>query len=107
QRLLAHLETLMRGVLADPSARLSRLPLLTEAELRAELADWNDTAGPVPPGCVPEGFEAQAARTPDAVAAEFAGERMSYAELNGRANQIARRLRAAGVRPEVLVGVCM
>jgi amino acid adenylation domain-containing protein len=107
QRLLVHLETLLHGVVAAPSARLSQLPLLTEAELKAELHDWNDTAAPVPPICVHEGFEAQAARTPDAIAAEYEGERISYAELNGRANQIARRLRGAGVGPEALVGVCM
>jgi amino acid adenylation domain-containing protein len=94
-------------VVADPGARLSELPLLTEAELRAELRDWNDTAGPVPSGCVHERFEAQAARTPDAIAAEFEGQQVSYAELNRQANQIARRLRELGVGPEALIGVCM
>ena len=107
ERLLDHLETLLRGVVADPGARLSALPLLTEAEVRAELMDWNDTAGPVPPGCVHERFEEQVSRTPDAVAAEYEGERLSYAELNRRANQIARRLRGLGVGPEMLTGVCM
>jgi amino acid adenylation domain-containing protein len=106
-RLLGHLEVLLRGAVADPGARLSELPLLTEAELRAELREWNDTAGPVPLVCVHEGFEAQAARTPDAVAAEYEGERVCYAELNRQANQVARRLRALGVGPEGLVGVCM
>ena len=106
-RLLGHLEVLLRGVVSDPSARLSELPLLTEAELRAELQDWNDTAGPVPPVCVHEGFEAQAARTPDAIAAEYEGERVSYAELNRQANQVARRLRELGVGPEALAGVSM
>jgi amino acid adenylation domain-containing protein len=106
-RLLAHLETMLRGAVADPGARLSQLPLLTEAEVRAELKDWNDTAGPVPPGCVHERFEEQVARTPGAVAAEYEGERLSYAELNRWANQIAQRLRGLGVGPEVLTGVCM
>ncbi len=94
-------------MVSDPSARLSELPLLTEAELRAELQDWNDTAAPVPPVCVHEGFEAQAARTPDAIAAEYEGERVSYAELNRQANQVARRLRELGVGPEALAGVSM
>jgi amino acid adenylation domain-containing protein len=107
ERLLAHLEVLLRGAVADPSARLSELPLLTAGELRAELRDWNRIATPVMAICVHEGFEAQVARTPEAVAAEFAGERMSYAELDRRASQIAGRLRAAGVGPEALVGVCM
>jgi amino acid adenylation domain-containing protein len=107
QRLLGHLETLLRGAVADPGARLSALPLLTEAEVRAELMDWNDTAGPVPPGCVHERFEEQVSRTPGAVAAEYEGEQLSYAELNRLANQIAWRLRSLRVGPEVLTGVCM
>ena len=72
-RLLGHLEVLLRGVVADPSARLSALPVLTEAELYAELVEWNDTAAAVPPGCVHEAIAAQAARSPAAVAAEFEG----------------------------------
>jgi amino acid adenylation domain-containing protein len=107
RRLLGHLEVLLRGAMADPSARLSQLPVLTQQELHAELVDWNDTAVMLPPACVHQGFEAQVARTPEAVAAEFEDQRVSYADLNARANQIARRLRSAGVRSEVLVGVCM
>jgi amino acid adenylation domain-containing protein len=107
RRLLGNFEVLLRGVVADPSARLSRLPVLTEQELRAELVEWNDTAAVLPVVCVHEGFEAQVARTPDAVAAEFEGQQVSYAELNRWASRIARRLRGAGVGPEVLVGVCM
>ncbi|HEX9624112.1 MAG TPA: amino acid adenylation domain-containing protein, partial [Streptosporangiaceae bacterium] len=106
-RLLGHLEVLLRGAAANPEARLSELPLLTEAELRRELVDWNDTARPYPTGCVHELFEAQALRTPDAVAAEFGAEQLSYAELDARANKIAWRLRELGVGPESLVGVCM
>ncbi len=107
RRLLGHLEVLLRAVAADPSARLSKLPVLTGTELRAELEGWNDTAGQVPPICVHEGFQAQVARDPGAVAAQFESERWTYAELNRQANQIARRLRGLGVGPEVLVGVCM
>ena len=85
-RLLGHLEVLLRGAAADPAARLSRLPVLTGAELRRELPDWNDTAGPVPVTCVHQAFQAQAARTPGAVAAEYEDQQISYAELN-RAGQ--------------------
>jgi amino acid adenylation domain-containing protein len=106
-RLLGNFEVLLRGVVADPSARLSQLPLLTDAELRAELLEWNDTAAPVPPGCVHEAFGRQVASTPDAPAAEYDGEQICYAELNRQANQVARRLRDLGVGPEALVGVCM
>ncbi|HEX4829600.1 MAG TPA: amino acid adenylation domain-containing protein [Trebonia sp.] len=107
RRILDHYEALLRGVLASPAARLSQLPLLTEAELRTELADRNDTAATVAPRCVHELFEAQAARSPDAPAAEMAGAQVSYRELNKQANQVARLLRARGAGPEVLVGVCM
>jgi amino acid adenylation domain-containing protein len=106
-RLLGHLEVLLAAVVADPSARISQLPVLTGGELARELTEWNDTAVALPVVCVHEGFEAQAARTPDAIAAEFGDEAATYAELDGWAGVIAGRLRAAGVGPEVLVGVCM
>jgi amino acid adenylation domain-containing protein len=107
RRLLAQFEVLLAGVAADPAARLSQLPLLTGAELHAELVTWNDTATPVPRSCVHELFEAQVAAAPGAVAAELAGARVSYGELNRQANQVARFLRSLGAGPEVLVGVCM
>jgi amino acid adenylation domain-containing protein len=105
ERLLDHLEVLLRGVVADPGARLSELPVLSAAEREQELVSWNDTAAEVPPWCVHQGFEAQVAAAPEAVAAEFGDERVSYAELNAQANRIARRLRELGVGPEALVGV--
>jgi amino acid adenylation domain-containing protein len=107
ERLLGHYEVVLRAAVADPSTPLSRLPVLTGAELSQELTGWNDTAAQVPVMCVHEGFEAQVAQAPDAIAAEFGDERVSYAELNRRANQVARRLRVAGVGPETLVGVCL
>ncbi len=107
RRLLVHYAVLLRAVANDPSAPLSRLPVLTEAELRAELHDGNDTAADLPVQCIHQGIEERAAAAPHAVAAEFEGERLSYAELNRQANQIARRLRALEVGPETLVGVCM
>ena len=106
-RLLAHLEVVLRGVVADRSARLSELPVLTEAERRRELAEWNDTALELPVTCIHQGFEARAAEAPGAVAAEFEDQRLSYAELDRQASRIARRLRELGVGPEVLAGVCL
>ena len=106
-RLLAGFEVLLRGAVADPSARISALPVLTEAELRRELTEWNDTAAPLPGGCVHQAFEAQAAATPGAVAAEFGDQQWSYAELDRQASRIAGRLRRLGVGPEALVGVCL
>ncbi len=98
---------LLRGIVADPSAPLSGLPLLTAAELRRELTEWNDTAVAFPPLLLHQGVGAQAERTPDAVAAQYQGEHLSYAELGLRASGIARRLRGLGAGPEVLIGVCL
>ena len=106
-RLLGHLEVLLRGVVITPAARLSQLPILTDTELHRELIEWNDTAKTFPQICIHTGFERQAARTPDAIAAVYGSEQISYADLNRRADQIARLLRSRGVGPEVLVGICM
>jgi amino acid adenylation domain-containing protein len=107
KRMLAHYERLLEGVAADPECRLSRLPLLSDAERHQLLVEWNDTAVDYPHECVHELFEAQAARTPDAVAVVFEGRRLSYGELNARANRLAHHLIALGVGPEVLVGICV
>ncbi len=107
QRLLAHYEVLLRGVVAGPSARLSELPVLTSDERHRELAEWNDTAAPFPVTCVHHRFEGQVAATPEAAAVQFGDETISYAELNRQADLIASRLRRAAAGPDVLVGVCM
>ncbi|MGH3408395.1 MAG: non-ribosomal peptide synthetase, partial [Streptosporangiaceae bacterium] len=106
-RLLGHWGVLLRGIADRPAARLSELPVLTEAERHRELVEWNDTVAELPVTCIHHGFEARAATAPGSVAAEFEGAELSYAELSRRANRIARRLRTAGVGPEVLAGVCM
>src|SRR5690606_20924518 len=108
RRMLGHFEVLLRAAAADPDTRITDLPLLTEAEERQILVEWNQTDAPYPADqCAHELFEAQAARTPDAVALVFEGETMSYAELNRRANQLAHTLQARGVGPETLVGLCV
>ena len=107
ERLLAHLETLLHGIVASPAARLSELPILTQAELHAELIDWNSTTAPAPGGCAHQRFEAQVLATPDAIAARYENQSLTYTELNQQADQIAARLRDHGVGPESLVGVCM
>jgi non-ribosomal peptide synthetase component F len=72
------------------------------------LREWNATEAAYPrEACVHELFEAQAARTPDAVAVVFEGERVTYAELNARANRLAHHLRALGVGPDGRVGICV
>nr|VFJ54372.1 MAG: amino acid adenylation domain-containing protein [Candidatus Kentron sp. FW] len=106
RRMGEHFEVLLRGIVAEPETPVAQLPLLTEAERRQVLVEWNDTKAPYPQDkCVHELFEAQAAKTPDAVAVIFEDKEISYGELNARANRLAHRLRKLGVGPEVLVGL--
>src|SRR5688572_23340089 len=88
-RMLGHLARVLEQVAADADVRLSRLELLGEAERALVLEEWNGTAAEVPVDrCLHELFEARAARTPEAVAVVYAGEALSYAELNARANRL-------------------
>jgi non-ribosomal peptide synthetase component F len=102
------LARVLEQVAADADVRLSRLELLGEAERALVLEEWNRTVAEVPADrCIHELFEAQAARTPGAMAVRFEEESLTYAELNARANRLAHHLRALGVGPEVRVGVLM
>ncbi|HYH81285.1 MAG TPA: amino acid adenylation domain-containing protein, partial [Longimicrobium sp.] len=108
ERMLGHLERVLEQVAADADVRLSRLALLGEAERALVLEAWNDTAAAFPADrCIHELFEAQAARTPGAVAVRFEEESLTYRELNERANRLARHLAGLGVGPEARVGVCL
>jgi amino acid adenylation domain-containing protein len=107
RRALGHLATLLGGAAADPSRRLSELPLLPAAERRQILAEWNATAEPAWEGPVDALFAAQAARTPEAVAVICRGEPLTYGELGARADRLASRLRALGVGPETPVALAM
>ncbi|HET6314002.1 MAG TPA: amino acid adenylation domain-containing protein, partial [Chloroflexia bacterium] len=107
-RMLGHYRTLLEGALAGSEQRVSKLPLLAEAERRQLLVEWNDTRTEYPRDeCVHKLFERQAQQTPDAIALVFGEENLTYGELNERANQLARYLREMGVGPETLVVVCM
>ncbi|HEX8559857.1 MAG TPA: amino acid adenylation domain-containing protein [Pyrinomonadaceae bacterium] len=106
RRMLGHFETLLEGVARRPESRISELPLLGAEEERQLLVGWNQTAADFPRGrCVQDLFAEQAARTPDETALVFDGERLSYRELNERANRLARFLRRSGVGPETVVAV--
>jgi len=107
-RISGNLQTLLEGIVANPEARLSKLPFLTEPESKRLLIEWNDTAHDYPQEkCVHELFERQAERTPDALALIFEGERLSYSQLNRRASQLAHHLMSLGVGPDVCVGIAM
>ncbi|HKH87823.1 MAG TPA: amino acid adenylation domain-containing protein, partial [Acidimicrobiales bacterium] len=97
-RMVGHLLTLFGSVAADPHRPVSRLQLLTADELHRQLVEWNGTEADVPAAAtVPELVSRQVQRSPDAVALEYEGLRLSYRELEAAANGVAARLRAAGV----------
>jgi surfactin family lipopeptide synthetase C len=105
-RLLGHYQRLLEGIAAKPDARLSELPLFDDAERNRVLLDWNETSRDYAKDVLlHELIEAQVERTPDAVAVVFEDQRLTYREVNRRANQLAHRLRKFGVGPEVIVGV--
>ncbi|MFL6236839.1 MAG: amino acid adenylation domain-containing protein, partial [Thermoanaerobaculia bacterium] len=104
ERLGRHFGTLLAGAAANPGLNLWELPLLDAAERRQTLVEWNRTALAYPSETpVHELFEQWVKRTPEAVAVEFGDDRLTYAELNARANRLAHRLRRLGVGPEELV----
>jgi amino acid adenylation domain-containing protein len=125
-------ETLLAGIVADPAEsgggprldgaaesgggprldgadrRVSQLPLLATRERDLVLAKWNQTHRDYPlTRCLHELFEDQVAKTPDAEALVFENQRLTYRDLNARANQLAHHLRARGMGPDVLVGLCV
>ncbi|HEV7586613.1 MAG TPA: amino acid adenylation domain-containing protein, partial [Longimicrobium sp.] len=107
RRMVAHLTRVLEQVAADPELRISRLDLLGGEE-RGRIESWNRTAAAYPSATTIHAlFEAQADRTPDAVAVTFAGESLSYRELDARANRVAHHLRGMGIGPEVRVGICL
>jgi amino acid adenylation domain-containing protein/non-ribosomal peptide synthase protein (TIGR01720 family) len=107
-RMLGHFERLLEGIVANPARRIRELPLLTESERRQLLLEWNRTERDYPRDrCLHQLIAEQAARTPDAIAAIAAGRQITYRELERRANQLARHLCRAGVRPEACIGVCL
>jgi amino acid adenylation domain-containing protein len=108
RRLAGHYAVLLRGLTERAEQRIGELPLLTAAERRQLLEEWNATAEvPLWTGCIHELFERQAERTPGAAAVTFEGRSLSYAELERRAEQLAGHLCRLGVGPEVLVALCV
>jgi amino acid adenylation domain-containing protein/non-ribosomal peptide synthase protein (TIGR01720 family) len=108
RRLLAHMRMLLESIAANPEQRVCDLPSLTSEERWQLLVDFNDTRADFPRDkCAHQLFAAQAERTPDNIALTFTGQQLTYRELNRRANQLAHRLRAAGVGPEAIVGILL
>ena len=107
ERIAGHFQTLLEAIAENPDRRLSDFSFLLEAERRQCEVERNRRLAPLLDRCFHHIFEEQAERTPDAVALECGEERFTYRELNGRANQLARRLQRLGMRPEVLVGISL
>jgi len=107
-RMIDHYRNLLEGIVADPNQSLSALNILTSEERRQLLAGWNKTAVDYPrTACLHELFEAQVRRTPDAIAVVCGEQQQTYAELDAKANQLARYLRKLGARPDAVVGICV
>ncbi len=97
---------MLENILANPDQPILTLPLLSEAQKYQLLVEWNHTQADYPKdGCIHQLFEAQVQRTPEAIAVVFESEKVTYRELNCRANQLAHYLRTLGVGPDVLVGI--
>ena len=106
-RLTGRLSALLTNTLEHPETPVSELDILSSSEKQQLLVEVNDTSVAFPEDrCLHELFAAQAQQTPDANAVVYQYERLTYAELNARAEKVATRLRAHGVGPETIVGLC-
>ncbi|MEO1561163.1 MAG: non-ribosomal peptide synthetase, partial [Cyanobacteria bacterium J06632_19] len=106
--MIGNFQTLLAGIVSNPQLELRELPLLTTTEQDKLLKDWNNTCtGDLPSLCIQQWFEAQVEKTPDAVAVVWEEQKLTYRELNTKANQLAHYLQSKGVKPETLVGMCV
>lgn len=108
ERLAGQFDALLRSVVENPSLEIGELNVLSEAEKRSLLVEWNSTELDYPKGtCLHDLFERQVEKTPDCLAVAFHHDHLSYSELNRRANQLAHHLREIGVGPDFPVGLCV
>jgi len=119
-RMVSHFQTLLSGLVENPEARLSELPLLSKEEKQTLLIDWNQTQQAYPTDvCIHQLFEAQVEKTPDAIALTDGQTTYTYTELNQKANKLAHHLqklisekaskKSIGKESQPLqtVGICM
>ncbi|MDO9119950.1 MAG: amino acid adenylation domain-containing protein [Nitrospira sp.] len=108
ERFAGHYLALIESAMSNPQARVSELKMLGETERSRILYEWNRTTAEYPhTDCLPEHIEIQAEDHPEAVAVSMDKRVLTYRQLNGKANQLARALRAIGVSSGVAVGVCL
>jgi len=107
-RMLGHLDTVLAGMSVGLHRKFTDLSLLHESERQQVVVEWNRTEHPYPADkCIHELFAEQAMAQPLGLAVEYQGQRLSYEELDRRANQFAHYLRKLGVGPEMQVAVCL
>jgi amino acid adenylation domain-containing protein len=105
-RWIGHYETLLRGMIADANQAVGDLPLLTDAERKQLIVDWNATEAECPRGkCVQQLIDDQASRTPENAAVMVGSDSVTYSDIVSRANRLANYLVKLGVKPGSLVGV--
>ena len=107
RRIEGHLINAARAVAMNDRVKIGGIDLLTEPEKEEQFKVASSATAPAPNRTLVEWFERQVLRAPDAMAVSFEGRGLTYRQLNERANQLARHLRALGVGPEVLVGLCL
>ncbi|MEM1391734.1 MAG: amino acid adenylation domain-containing protein [Cyanobacteria bacterium P01_H01_bin.150] len=108
ERMASHFENLLSAIVENPSRKVAELPLMNQVERNQLLVEWNDTVTDYPKDkCIHQLFEEQVEKTPDAVAVVFEEQKLTYKQLNQKANQLAVHLRSIGVKPEVFVGICV
>lgn len=108
EQMAAHFQTLLEGIVDNPDQRIADLPLLTAVERQRILVEWNDREVEYSgEQLVQQVFESEVERSPDAVAAVFDSQRLTYRELNAQANQLANYLNSVGVGTESRVGILL
>jgi amino acid adenylation domain-containing protein len=108
EHLKARFEFILGEILRHPSVPVRELQIMPDVELKKILVDWNDTETDYPHDkTIVDLFEEQVAKTPDAIAVVFENQQLTYRGLNSKANQLARYLQTLGVKPEILVGICV
>ncbi|ACC81529.1 hybrid non-ribosomal peptide synthetase/type I polyketide synthase [Nostoc punctiforme] len=106
-RMAEHFRNLLEGMVANPEQRIAELPLLAAWERQQLLVEWNNTQREYPHKCIHQLFEEQVELTPNAVAVVFGNQRLTYQELNSRANQLAHYLQELEIKPDTLIGICL
>jgi natural product biosynthesis luciferase-like monooxygenase protein len=104
-QLSSELAAVIGNAVATPARPVSEIDLMTPDQQALALREWNDTSRPVGEACIHQLIAEQARTTPEATALIFQGERMTYRELDGRTNRLARHLQELGVGPDTLVGI--